>query len=162
MKLLSNTKSRWLQGCGALLMLCALWFTPQGAYANDYLEKEDHYKAYPTGVDRVHFVLPVWAYGKSYDFYIHESSTIWYQKKGSDTKTTFANFCSDPYDENEKDSDKGTAHVKLLNGMGDIIVTSMANGVNHHIHDNGTMSDKLIVVQKEADGNDHVTFLELD
>ena len=162
MKLLSNTKSRWLQGCGALLILCALWFTPQGAYANDYLEKEDHYKAYPTGVDRVHFVLPVWAYGKSYDFYIHESSTIWYQKKGSDTKTTFANFCSDPYDENEKDSDKGTAHVKLLNGMGDIIVTSMANGVNHHIHDNGTMSDKLIVVQKEADGNDHVTFLELD
>ena len=81
MKLLSNTKSRWLQGCGALLMLCALWFTPQGAYANDYLEKEDHYKAYPTGVDRVHFVLPVWAYGKSYDFYIHESSTIWYKKK---------------------------------------------------------------------------------
>ena len=46
--------------------------------------------------------------------------------------------------------------------MGDIIVTSMANGVNHQIHDNGTMSDKLIVVQKEADGNDHVTFLELD
>lgn len=146
----------------AILALCSLFLVPNMARANDYLEKEDHYKAYPTGVDRVHFVLPVWAYGKSYDFYIHESSTIWYQKKGSDTKTTFANFCSDPYDENEKDSDKGTAHVKLLNGMGDIIVTSMANGVNHHIHDNGTMSDKLIVVQKEADGNDHVTFLELD
>ena len=139
-----------------------LLFAPHKVQANDYLEKEYHYKAYPTGADHVHFILPVWSYGRSYDFYIHESSTVWYQKKGSSTKTTFANFRSDRYDENEKDSDKGTAYINLHQGMGDIIVTSMANGVNYQIHDNGAWSEKLIVTQKEDDGHDHVTFLEFD
>ena len=166
MKLLSNTKSRWLQGCGALLMLCALWFTPQMAQANDYLEKDQHYQAYANGVDKVHFVIPIWAYGASYDYYAYDDqkcSYIAYKKKGSNDWVTIAKYKTDAYDENEnKNSKKGTAYVWPMFEQGTIIVTSMATGVDKRLTNSGNWSEKLYVTQKELGDCPQVTVLELD
>ena len=58
---------------------------PQWASANDYLEKDKHYRAYANGADRVHFVIPVWAYGKAYDYYAYK------RQFGADNAFTFEN-----------------------------------------------------------------------
>jgi len=143
-------------------MLCALWFTPQGAYANDYLEKEKHYNAYANGADRIHFVIPVWAYGASYDYYAYGDSYVSYTPDGG-SETKIAWYKTDKYDENEnKNSSKGTAYLWPIADQGVIIVTSMANGVNYRVKNVGNWSEKLYVTQKSHDGCSQVTFLEFD
>lgn len=151
----------------AAFFVFGMLMLPEHCFANDYLEIKDHYKIYATGVNKVHFVIPVWAYGASYDYYAYDEdgkcSYIAYKKNGDSNWTTIAYYKSDAYDENEnKNTDKGTAYVRLLSGQGDIIVTSMANGVNCQIHGNNAWSNKLYVTQKEHDGYSQVTFLEFD
>ena len=142
-----------------LLSLFIFQFSP--LQANDYLEKEKHYNVYASGVNKVHFVIPVWAYGKSYDYYAYDDSYIAYTIEGG-SETKIAWYKTDKYDENEnKDSKKGTAYVKLLDGQGDIVVTSMASGVDQQVPE-GRWSDKLIVTQKEDDDCPQVTMLEFD
>ncbi len=151
----------WLHICGLLMVLCALWLVPQRVQANDYLEKDDHYKIYATGINKIHFEIPVWAYGKSYDYYAYDDSYICYTPEGG-SETRIAWYKTDKYDENEnKDSDKGTAYVKLLSGQGEIIVTSMANGVDYQVPV-GSWTGKMYVKQKELDNCPQVTMLELD
>ena len=139
----------------------AMMLVPDRAQANDYLEKEKHYNAYASGANKVHFVIPVWAYGKSYDYYAYGDSYIAYTVEGG-SETKIAWYKTDKYDENEKDSKKGTAYLQLLTGQGDIIVTSMANGVNYQVHDTGNWTEKLYVTQKEYDDCPQVTMLEFD
>ncbi len=138
-------------------------FVPQTVKANDYLEKEKHYRVYTSGPDRIHFDIPVWAYGKSYDYHAYGDSYIAYKKNGSDTWTTIAWYKSDAYAENEdKGNTKGTAYIKLLNNQGAIVVTSMYNGVNYRVSKIDDWTEKLIVKQKEDDGTPQVTNLEFD
>ncbi|MBE6311939.1 MAG: T9SS type A sorting domain-containing protein [Bacteroidales bacterium] len=145
----------------AMLAIALLFVVPQLVRANDYLERDKHYNAYSAGVDKVHFVIPVWAYGKGYDYYAYDQSYISYTVGSQET--IIAYYHSDRYDENEKkDTKKGTAYLKLNIGQGSILVTSMANGVNHLVNDNGVWTEKLIVTQKEDDGCPQVTMLELD
>lgn len=150
----------------AILALCSMFLVPKNARANDYLEQKKHYSIYASGMNKVHFVIPVWAYGASYDYYAYDEdgkcSYIAYKKDGDSNWTTIAYYKTDAYDENEKNNDKGTAYVRLLSGQGDIVVTSMTNGVNYQIHDKGAWSNKLYVTQKEHDGYSQVTFLEFD
>ena len=141
-----------------LLSLFIFQFSP--LQANDYLEKEKHYNVYASGVNKVHFVIPVWAYGASYDYYAYDESYVSYTVNGG-SETVIANYKTDKYDENEKDSKKGTAYVNLKSNQGDIVVTSMASGVDQQVPA-GRWSDKLIVTQKEDDGCDQVTMLEFD
>ena len=128
--------------------------------ANDYLERQKHYMVYSAGSDRIHFKVPVWAYGRAYDYYLGGSSRIYYIREGQEY--TIANVCSDRYDENETSSEKGTAYVKLANGMGSITVSSMADGSAYHVRDNNEWTPQLIVVQKADDDCPQVTFLEFD
>ena len=150
----------------AIIAILTMFLIPNKARANDYLEQKKHYSIYASGMNKVHFVIPVWAYGASYDYYAYDEdgkcSYIAYKKDGDSNWTTIAYYKTDAYDENEKNSDKGTAYVKLLSGQGDIVVTSMANGVNYQIHGNNAWSNKLYVTQKEDDGYSQVTFLEFD
>ena len=150
----------------AIIAILTMFLVPNKARANDYLEQKKHYSIYASGMNKVHFVIPVWAYGASYDYYAYDEdgkcSYIAYKKDGDSEWKTIAYYKTDAYDENEKNSDKGTAYVRLLSGQGDIVVTSMANGVNYQIHDNGAWSNKLYVTQKEDDGYSQVTFLEFD
>ena len=145
----------------AMLVIALLAVVPQLVRANDYLERDKHYNAYSAGMDKVHFVIPVWAYGKGYDYYAYDQSYISYTVGSQET--IIAYYHSDRYDENEKkDTKKGTAYLKLNIGQGSILVTSMANGVNHLVNDNGVWTEKLIVTQKEDDGCPQVTMLEFD
>ena len=151
-----TNKTMWL----VLLIVCCCFFSNK-VQANDYLEKDDHYKIYATGINKIHFVIPVWAYGKSYDYYAYDDSYICYTPEGG-SETRIAWYKTDKYDENEnKDSDKGTAYVKLLSGQGEIIVTSMANGVDYQVPV-GSWTGKMYVKQKELDNCPQVMVLELD
>ena len=142
------------------LVFCGLFLFSGVVKANDYLEKKKHYMAYSAGIDKVHFKIPVWAYGAVNNYYLDFDSRIYYVKDGQEH--TIANFKSDTYDENSKSGDKGTAYVKLANGMGSITVTSMADGAPYYVTDNGEWTPRLIVVQREDDDYKQVTFLEFD
>ena len=145
---------------GLLVVMCMFMLTPQRVQANDYLEKKKHYMVYSAGMDKIHFKVPVWSYGRYNNYYLGETSRIYYVKDGKDY--TIANVCSDRYDENDEDSDKGTAYVKLAPGMGSITVTSIADGTPYYVRDNGEWTPRLYVIQKEDDDHKHVTFLEFD
>ncbi len=132
----------------------------QQMYANDYLERQKHYMVYSAGADHIHFKVPVWAYGRAYDYYLDGATRIFYVKNGNET--LIANVQSDRYDENEKDTDKGTAYFRLEHGQGSATVTSMANGAPYYVSDNGAWTPQLIVVQREDDDCPQVTFLEFD
>ena len=141
--------------------LVAMMLVPDKAQANDYLEQEKHYQIYANGVNKVHFVIPVWAYGKGYDYYAYDESYVSYTVNGG-SETVIANYKTDKYDENEnKDSKKGTAYVYLHNGQGDIVVTSMYNGVNYQVP-SGSWTGKMYVTQKDHDDCPQVTMLEFD
>ena len=62
-----------------LLALCAFCLMPTNAwaYGNDYLEKQNHYSVTVTGSDVIHFVIPVYSYGGSNDYYVHSMSYIY-------------------------------------------------------------------------------------
>ncbi|MBP5259029.1 MAG: hypothetical protein J6Z12_00105, partial [Paludibacteraceae bacterium] len=150
----------WLK---AVLALALMSLLPQWASANDYLEKDKHYRAYANGADRVHFVIPVWAYGKAYDYYAYGDSYIAYKKNGDSDWTRIAWYKTDAYDENEnKNTKKGTAYVWPIAGQGTIVVTSMSSGVDKRLTHSGSWSEQLIVKQREDDDCPQVTMLELD
>ncbi|MBR1808546.1 MAG: hypothetical protein IJ776_04075 [Paludibacteraceae bacterium] len=157
---MNGTRVAWM----LFLSLFIFHFSP--AKANDYLEKDKHYMAYANGADKVHFVIPVWAYGKSYDYYAYDDnkcSYIAYKKNGSSDWVTVAKYKTDAYDENEnKNSKKGTAYVWPVFEQGTIIVTSMATGVDKRLTNSGSWSEKLYVTQKEDDDCPQVTMLEID
>ena len=67
-----------------ILMLCGLLIASLSAQANDYLELEKHYMIYTSGASSIHFKIPVWAYGKARNYYIHESSYAIYGVQGKD------------------------------------------------------------------------------
>ena len=145
-----------------LFALFSLFFVSQNARANDYLEVEKHYNAYAGGAEKIHFVIPVWAYGKGYDYYAYSDSYISYTPTGG-SETRIAWYKTDAYDENEnKKSAKGTAFIKLLSDQGAIVVTSMASGVNYHVAVRDNWTERLYVNQIEDDGCPQVTRLEFD
>ena len=133
---------------------------PSHMQANDYLEESKHYMAYSAGVDHIHFKIPVWVYGAVNNYYLDGESRIYYSKDGKDYAIAY--FKSDRYDENDEKSDKGTAYMRLCEGMGTATVTSMADGAPYHVTGNAQWTPQLMVVQREHDGYKHVTFLEFD
>ncbi len=135
---------------------------PQNVSANDYLEKEKHYDIYASGVDKVHFKIPVWAYGKSYDYYAYEDSYISYTIEGG-SETVIAYYKTDKYDENEnKESNKGTAFVYPKAGQGTLVITSIYSGVDKRITNVESWSERLYVKQTDDDDCPQVTLLEID
>ena len=145
-----------------LLPLLLIVFLCGTARANDYLEKEKHYKVYASGIDKIHFKIPVWSYGKSFDYYLNGDSYASYTVSGQ-SEVKFVYFKSDRYDENEnKNTSKGTAYLWLRSGEGTCVVTSMASGVDNVVNATSSWTGKMYVTQKEDDDNDYVTFLEFD
>ncbi len=146
-----------------IVFVYTLLFVLPFVRANDYLELERHYSVMTTGQDVIHFKIPVWAYGRAFDYYISSSSYAYLQVMNNGSAGSvqkIAEFNSDRYDENEnKDNTKGTAYLKML--IGDAVVTSMYNGVNQLVGQ-GMTSGKLIVKQTEHDDCPQVTFLEFD
>ena len=115
-----------------LLLAGFVLFAPQQTQANDYLELQKHYSTRIAGADCIHFCIPVWAYG-AYDYYAIGDSYIYYRLSGSNDNVLIANYKSENYGENESDNGRGSAWINLRSDKGDIVVTSMASGVNYHI-----------------------------
>lgn len=69
-----------------LPILCALaallWLTPQSVKANDYLEQQYNYSIYTTGPEKIHFKIPVWAYGTINDYLALPYSHVSYKFPG--------------------------------------------------------------------------------
>jgi len=128
--------------------------------ANDYMEQDRHYSTRTGGADCIHFTIPVWAAG-AYDYYAVDESYVYFKLTGSDEKVVISHYKSEDYGENDKENGRGSAWMKLENDKGEIVVTSMASGVNQHIP-SGDWTEKLIVKQRPDDGYDYVTFLEFD
>ena len=51
--------------------LCVLLAVPQKARANDFLEKSKHYSAYASGVDKIHFKIPLFSESEAgYSYFV--------------------------------------------------------------------------------------------
>ena len=154
-----------------ILMLCGLLIASLSAQANDYLELEKHYMIYTSGASSIHFKIPVWAYGKARNYYIHESSYAIYGVQGKDKdgkpitveSDTICNFRSERYGANKNEgTQRGSAWLKMRPGKGVSVVTSMYNGTRYTVHDTGEWSPELTVKQVESDDCPQVTMLEFD
>lgn len=148
------------------LLFCFFWGASNPASANDYLELQKHYMVYTSGANSIHFKIPVWAYGRSYDYFLDGASYAEYIVKGNGSTSdtiTLCNFRSERYGENEnKGTQRGTAWLKMHSGQGVAVVTSMYNGTRYTVHDTGDWSPRLEVIQTESDDCPQVTMLEFD
>ena len=144
-----------------LLVLGAILASFLNVQANDFLELSKHYSCYATGAGVLHFKIPVWSYGSSYDYYACDESYVWY--KVGDVTTKIFYFKSDPYEENKVDDGKGTAYVKLEANQGSVIVTSLVSGIKQSAPAGSWTSKMLVTQTDEVDNdNDEVTWLEVD
>ena len=144
-----------------LLVASAAALVPGKVRANDYLELERNYQVYAKGHDCLHFKIPVWSYGRSYDYYACDKSYVSYKIDGTGTEYTILNYKSDSYSENSEDGSKGTAYINLKSGQGSVTITSMYSGVNYVVQNRDSWTDKQIVKQIDDDGQ-HRTILEFD
>ena len=153
-----------------ILMLCGLLMS-LSVQANDYLELEKHYMVYTSGASSIHFKIPVWAYGRARNYYIHGSSYAIYGVQGKDKdgnpitveSDTICNFRSERYGANKNEgTQRGSAWLKMRPGLGVSVVTSMYNGTRYTVHDTGEWSPELTVKQVESDDCPQVTMLEFD
>ena len=150
------------------LSLCTLSLC---TYANDYLEQEKHYMVYTSGASSIHFKIPVWAYGKMFNYYVNRTSYAIYGVEGKDKQgqtvtiesDTICYFGSEQYGANKNDgSQRGSAWLKMEAGLGVAVVTSIYNGTRYTLHDTGEWSPELPVKQVESDGYPQVTMLEFE
>ncbi len=138
------------------------------AAGNDYLEKQSHYSVMATGQDVIHFVIPVYSYGATNDYYVHKTSYIYIdliEENGSvssETQTIAKAYTKRSADDSENkqyDSGKGSAYLEMKKGRA--IVTSMYSGINQVVNE-GSESGKMLVKKGEDDGFKCVTKLEFD
>lgn len=136
--------------------------------ANDYLEKQNHYSVMATGQDVIHFVVPVYAYGKGNDYYVHKTSYIYIDnitKNGVSESGTvtiakaYSKRSADDSENKDYSGGKGSAYVEMKKGKA--IVTSTYSGINEVVNE-GESSGKMLIRTVEDDGCDHVTKLEFD
>ena len=152
-----------------LLFALVAVLMPLHVQANDYLELQKHYSVYAAGANSIHFKIPVWAYGKGNNYYLYNSSASYIVitkdssgKPSEGSPVQICRFESEPYGENDNlDSQKGTAWMSMMPGQGVAVVTSMYDGSRLTIHDTGNM-EFAMVVQKEDDDCPHVSMLEFD
>jgi len=146
-----------------LAIVAVLAFTPQRARANDYMEHTENYTVYASGVDKIHFVIPMWVHGGwSERSYSALPGSHFSYKVGSDPEVKVLNWIAHVARDNDSDNDKGTIAVKFQPDQGQLYLTCMHNGVSRSVTGDGTWTDWLTVKQKPAGGYDRVTFLEFD
>ena len=136
---------------------------PQQARANDYMEHTENYTVYASGIDKIHFSIPVWVHGAWYErSYSALPGSHFSYKVGTDAEVTVLNWLAHVVRDNDKDNDKGTLAVKFQPDQGQLYLTCMHNGERRAVTGDGNWTDWLTVKQKAAGGYDRVTFLEFD
>ena len=149
----------------SVLLAVVAWavLTPQRAHANDYMEHTENYTVYASGVDKIHFVIPMWVHGGwSERSYSALPGSHFSYKVGSDPEVKVLNWIAHVASDNDRDNDKGTIAVKFQPDQGQLYLTCMHNGVSRSVTGDGKWTDWLTVKQKPAGGYDRVTFLEFD
>ena len=97
-----------------LAIVAVLAFTPQRARANDYMEHTENYTVYASGVDKIHFVIPMWVHGGwSERSYSSLPGSHFSYKVGSDPEVKVLNWIAHVASDNDSDNDKGTIAVKF-------------------------------------------------
>jgi len=138
----------------------------QQARANDYMEHTENYTVYASGIDKVHFSIPVWVHGawyeRSYSALPGSHFSYIYKDGNKEKEVRVLNWLAHVVRDNDKDNDKGTLAVMFQPDQGQLILTCMHNKVRTSVQPNGKWSDWLTVNQKPAGGYDRVTFLEFD
>ncbi len=117
----------------AAMMLCAILVSNHAyAYGNDFLEKQDNYRAYANGQNRVHFQFPVYSRGTN-DYYVGTESSdsyAYYMLKGSSSKVKVF-YYGGQQDKNGPSADDdysyGRAYIRAAN-VGVIEVTNTTSG----------------------------------
>ena len=145
----------------------AMMLVPSKALANDYMEHTENYTVYATGIDKIHFTIPVWVHGawyeKSYSALPGSCfSYIYKDDHDNEHEVKVLNWLANVGKDNDKDNDKGQLAIKFQPNQGQLFLTCMHNGVRYSAQPDGNWSDWLTVKQKPAGGYDRVTFLEFD
>ena len=157
----TNQTNRLMRRIAALLLFVLVG--SMTATANDYLEISRHYSVYVGGADCIHFKIPVWAYGSAYDYYANNAYAC-YQIDGTGTKYHIFEYESERYGDNSNDDNtRGTVWVKVMPGMGTLVVTSMYDGSRRVLTpENSSGMPRLEVKQIDDDDCPQVTILECD
>ena len=155
-----------------LLALCAMVLVPERAQANDFLEKSDHYSAYASGVNKIHFKIPLFSESEAGFSYFVSSiegkwdSYIYYDVTGTNAQNSVP-ICyikshrdlADEYDS----YNYGTADVKMISGRGVVEITNIHGGNRKMVADDGQWHLSFVKKCEEDDnGDDNVTWLEID
>ena len=73
-----------------IALLCIL---AQGVWANDYMEHPENYQVYASGIDKIHFSIPVWVHGAWYErSYSALPGSHFTYKVGTDDEVTVLNW----------------------------------------------------------------------
>ena len=132
------------------LAVVAIALLPTRVQANDYLEKQSHYSVMATGQDVIHFVIPVYAYGASNDYYVHKTSYIYIDnieengttQSGSTTiAKAYSKRSADDSENKEYSGGKDSAYLEMSKGKA--IVTSTYSGINEVVNE-GSGSGKVL------------------
>jgi len=161
----TNTLSRLLTI--AAMMLCAILVSNHAyAYGNDFLEKQDNYRAYANGQNRVHFQFPVYSRGTN-DYYVGTESSdsyAYYMLKGSSSKVTVF-YYGGQQDKNGPSADDdysyGRAYIRAAN-VGVIEVTNTTSGQRRVITPGSWVLLDVKKKKEATNGDDYVTWLEVD
>ena len=105
----------------AAVVLALLWLTPQSVKANDYLEQQYNYSIYTSGPDKIHFKIPVWAYGTINDYLALPFSHVSYKFPGQD-EVEILRWVAHARSDNNEDNNRGTVNVQFPANMGDILM----------------------------------------
>ena len=90
-----------------LALVTLLFVFVDQSQANDYLELQKHYMVYTSGANKIHFKIPVWAYGRAFNYYLYNSSASYILltkdasgKTVESAPTIICSFESEAYGEN--------------------------------------------------------------
>ena len=134
--------------------------------ANDYLEKEGHYRAYANGANRIHFKFPVYSRG-GYDYYVGteaDESYAYYKLNGSATKVPIFYYGSSKDKTGPSANDDysyGRAYVKATN-VGVVEVTNTTSGQRRVITPGSYCSLDVKKVKEAENDDDYTTWIEVD
>ena len=151
----------------AAMMLCAMLVSNRAyAYGNDFLEKQDNYRAYANGQNRVHFQFPVYSRGTN-DYYVGTESSdsyAYYMLKGSSSKVKVF-YYGGQQDKNGPSADDdysyGRAYIKAAD-VGVIEVTNTTSGQRRVITPGSWVLLDVKKKKETTNGDDYVTWLEVD
>ena len=98
------------RGLGGLLVFFLSLFSP--AQANDYLEVQSHYSIYSSGRDAIHVKVPIWAYGRINNYYLADSTALWFSLTSNEkVKQVAVQFRADRQGSNIDNDGKGSGEV---------------------------------------------------